>query len=280
MNDKTEFLFETDAEKAVINAAIKEEESKTKQKIYKKIIVNTFIMIALIGTFTLSINLITNKKVEKLAASVDKINKEGSTIELMNKASLDLEYYANSKNNKYGILINKANNIDEKDLLNYEIIGVDDNAFSNIKLEKETYDNYKNLKKNLLEKGYYLNIKSGYRTFQESQDIFNEYRQIKGIDYANTYVAKPGTSEHNSGLAIDIVVSTDKTSIKNNYDSDEYFYLENIAYLYGFIIRYPKDKEDVTGYPYEPWHLRYVGKDLAKYLKKNNLVLEEYYEIN
>ena len=77
---------------------------------------------------------------------------------------------------------------------------------------------------------------------------------------------------------MDIVISTDSKSITNNYDSDEYFYLENIAYLYGFIIRYPKDKEEVTGYSYEPWHLRYVGKDLAKYLKKNNLTLEEYYE--
>ena len=88
----------------------------------------------------------------------------------------------------------------------------------------------------------------------------------------------PGTSEHNTGLAFDFIITNNKNSLKTNYDSDEYFYLENIAYLYGFIIRYPKDKEEITGYNYEPWHLRYVGQELAKYLKKNNLTLEEYYE--
>ena len=66
--------------------------------------------------------------------------------------------------------------------------------------------------------------------------------------------------------------------IKNNYDSEEYLYLKNIAYLYGFIIRYPKDKDRVTGYYYKPDHLRFVGKDVAKYLTKNNLTLEEYYQ--
>ena len=126
---------------------------------------------------------------------------------------------------------------------------------------------------------YYINIISGYRTFNESQKIYNSYAKSMGEGYAEKYVAKPGTSEHNAGIAFDFIISSNKSSLKTNYDSDEYFYLENIAYLYGFIIRYPKDKEQITGYSYEPWHLRYVGENLAKYLKKNNLTLEEYYEI-
>ena len=147
-----------------------------------------------------------------------------------------------------------------------------------ILLEEETYNNYLKLKENLLQRGYYININSGYRTFNESKNIYNSYAIEKGESYAEKYVAKPGTSEHNTGLAFDFSISNKKNSYKTNYDSDEYFYLENIAYLYGFIIRYPKGKEKITGYSYEPWHLRYVGKELAKYLKKNNLTLEEYYE--
>ena len=153
-----------------------------------------------------------------------------------------------------------------------------DNTISNIKLEEETYNNYLRLKDNLLERGYYISIRSGYRTFEESEKIYNSYITKHGLEYAKKYVAAPGVSEHNVGIAFDFIISTNKNATQTNYESDEYFYLENIAYLYGFIIRYPKDKETITGYSYEPWHLRYVGKDLAKYLKKNNLTLEEYYE--
>lgn len=275
LNDKTEFLFESDAEKAIINNAIKEEENKRK-KSYKKIIFNSLVIAFVISSFTLSTNFIANNKVKKLTASVNKLNQENN-VEIMNNSSNSLEHH-DSSDNKYEILINKANPIDDVKLKNYEIVNVKNNSFKNIKLEKETYENYLKLKENLLNKNYYINIRSGYRTLKESEEIFNEYKNVKGLDYANKYVAKAGTSEHNTGLSMDIVISTNSKSITNNYDSDEYFYLENIAYLYGFIIRYPKDKEEVTGYSYEPWHLRYVGKDLAKYLKKNNLTLEEYYE--
>ena len=153
-----------------------------------------------------------------------------------------------------------------------------DNAIEGIKLEEQTYKSYLKLKQNLLERGYYINIRSGYRSFNESEEVYNYYKIENGIDYAEKYVAKPGVSEHNAGLSFDFIISQDKTSLKTNYQSDEYKYLENVAYLYGFIIRYPKDKENITGYSYEPWHLRYVGNELAKYLTKNNLTLEEYYE--
>ena len=176
------------------------------------------------------------------------------------------------------MLINKANPVSEDIASLYKQVHVTDNVYDGIKLEENTYKNYLKLKKAIEDKGYFLNIKSGFRLFEESQNIYNSYANEKGEEYARSYVAAPGSSEHNTGLAIDIIISNEENTLKTNYQSDEYKYLENIAYLYGFIIRYPKDKEKITGYSYEPWHLRYVGKELAKYLTKNNLTLEEYYE--
>lgn len=272
-NDKTEFLFESDAEKAVLNEAAKPK----RPKVYKRIIVNSLIICFIITMGFYGVSSYTNQKIVKLKASAmnKTINKEPE--EKMNSSSDDLKLIK-SNNSKYELVINKANPINEVILNEYKIVNVEDNIIPNIKLEEQTYKSYLNLKTNLLERGYYINIRSGYRTFNESQKIYNSYAKNMGQSYAEKYVAKPGTSEHNAGIAFDFIISSNKNSLKTNYDSDEYFYLENIAYLYGFIIRYPKDKEQITGYSYEPWHLRYVGEDLAKYLKKNNLTLEEYYE--
>lgn len=272
-NEKTEFLFESDAEKAILNEAAKSK----RPKVYKKIIVNSLIICFVLAIGFYGVSNYANQKVVKLKASAmnKTINKEPE--EKMNSSSDDLKLIK-SNNSKYELVINKANPIKETILNEYKIVNVEDNIIPNIKLEEQTYKSYLNLKANLLERGYYINIRSGYRTFNESQKIYNSYAKSMGEGYAEKYVAKPGTSEHNAGIAFDFIISSNKSSLKTNYDSDEYFYLENIAYLYGFIIRYPKDKEQITGYSYEPWHLRYVGEDLAKYLKKNNLTLEEYYE--
>jgi D-alanyl-D-alanine carboxypeptidase len=118
---------------------------------------------------------------------------------------------------------------------------------------------------------------SGYRSFETQKQIFNENAQAYGKDNANQTSAIPGQSEHQTGLAMDI------TSAKVNYELEESFantvegkWLKENASAYGFIIRYPKGKEAITGYNYEPWHIRYVGKDVAKYITENNMTLEEY----
>ena len=269
-HDKTEFLFESDAEKAALNEATKPK----KTKLYKKIIINCIIIsFMIIGGFY-SFNIL---QINKLNASIIKSNSNKTNEEKMNKSSDNLEIIKNNKN-KYELIINKSNPLDEYTLNNYVIVDVYNNAFDNIKLEKKTFNEYIKLKANLLERGYFINIKSGYRTFDESNEIYNYYKEKNGLDYAEKYVAKPGISEHNAGIAFDFTISDNKSILTTDYKSDEYLYLEKIAYLYGFIIRYPKGKENITGYQYEPWHLRYVGKDLAKYLTKNNLTLEEYYK--
>lgn len=272
--DKTEFLFESDAEKAVLNEAAKPK----RPKVYKKIIRNSVVLSVLLVCAFIGFNSFQSNKLFKLNASlISSSQNNKQTQEKMNESSEELETI-NNNNEKYEIIINKANPIMEDKLKDYEQVEVLDNAITGVKIEKETYKNYLELKENLLQRGYFINIRSGYRSFSESEEIYNSYKSTYGEDYAEKYVAKPGVSEHNTGMAFDFIITHDKTSLKTDYQSDEYKYLENIAYLYGFIIRYPKGKEAVTGYEYEPWHLRYVGTELAKYLTKNNLTLEEYYE--
>jgi hypothetical protein len=92
------------------------------------------------------------------------------------------------------------------------------------------------------------------------------------------YSATPGYSEHQTGLAIDVSAKSVNNRLDESFgDSVEGIWLATHAQEYGFIIRYPKDKSDITGYSYEPWHIRYVGKPLAKYIYENNLCLEEYF---
>ena len=245
-------------------------------KAYKSIIKNSFVLSFLFIIIVGGFGMYENKKVAELAAAVYSTKDQSN--EKMNSSSNTLKVVNINYNEKYEIIINKANPLND-DMINlYKQVEVENNVYPNIKIEQKTYENYIELKKAIEERGYYLNIRSGFRSFEESQIIYDKYVQEKGSTYAEKYVAKPGVSEHNAGIAFDVVISKDLTNLKNDYQSDEYKYLENIAYLYGFIIRYPKDKENITGYEYEPWHLRYVGKDLAKYLTKNNLTLEEYYD--
>lgn len=119
---------------------------------------------------------------------------------------------------------------------------------------------------------------SGYRDIVSQQRVMDYYIELEGIDKAMKRVSIPGTSEHHTGLAIDIAVLVDGKELINLDEAKEQFefIIEN-AYKYGFILRYPSDKTEITGIMYEPWHFRYVGERLAKYLYFNNLTLEEYY---
>ena len=125
--------------------------------------------------------------------------------------------------------------------------------------------------------GYNIDIMSGYRDYFYQDKIYTKLLKEKGFAYAFRSVAKPGCSEHQTGLAIDICVyKDDKCYIEHELeDMDEIKWLIENSYKYGFILRYPRYMEDKTGYNYEPWHFRYVG-ELAEYLHRNNMLLEDY----
>lgn len=136
-------------------------------------------------------------------------------------------------------------------------------------LNKEALNAYQNLFKDLTNLGYELTIFSGYRHYEKQKKLYDEATD-------KSYVAYPGSSEHQSGLALDVSLTT--IGLTTYFDKTSVFtYLKDIMHLYGFILRYPSDKTNITGYPYEPWHLRYVGKEIATIIYTNNLTLEEYY---
>lgn len=126
--------------------------------------------------------------------------------------------------------------------------------------------------------GIELYALSGYRPYKIQKCIFEMEVRQKGEELANTTVAYPGQSEHQTGLAMDITRKSAPYLLDYSFgQTPEGIWLYKNCHKYGFIVRYPEGKEDITGYSYEPWHIRYVGRDVAHYLYENNLALEEFF---
>ncbi|EOD01234.1 D-alanyl-D-alanine carboxypeptidase family protein [Caldisalinibacter kiritimatiensis] len=127
------------------------------------------------------------------------------------------------------------------------------------------------------EDGIDLYATSGYRSYSYQEYIFTSKVMERGINIANQTSAKPGESEHQTGLAMDVTSPSVNFRLTQSFgETKEGKWLKANAHKYGFIIRYPVNKEHITGYNYEPWHIRYVGKDVAKYIAENDITLEEY----
>ena len=188
------------------------------------------------------------------------------------------KFYKNIKEvnnpNNLDVLVNKNNKLNKKHIPS-DLVLLDLKYSNKYKyLKKEAYDNFKNLSNDASKLGYKIVIVSAYRSYFYQQELFDYYVENKGMDYALKCSAKPGHSEHQTGLAIDVMGSN------NDYDefekSKEFNWMINNSYKYGFILRYPKGKENITGFKYEPWHYRYVGTDLAKIIYNKKITLEEY----
>lgn len=130
--------------------------------------------------------------------------------------------------------------------------------------------------------GIYTIVREGYRTAEEQQEILDDkiqtyinqgYSQSRAEKTAKEWVALPGTSEHQLGIAVDI--NADKSKCSNE---EVYAWLAENAYKYGFILRYPMGKQEITGTSYEPWHYRYVGIEAAYEINERGICLEEYFE--
>lgn len=124
--------------------------------------------------------------------------------------------------------------------------------------------------------GINLKIISGYRSYFYQQSVYNNYVKKDGQAKADTYSARPGHSEHQTGLAADLGTGTCDLSICFG-DTPGGKWLLNNSYKYGFIVRYQKGKENLTGYQYEPWHIRYLGVDLATSVYKSGQTLEQFF---
>lgn len=182
---------------------------------------------------------------------------------------------------KYSRLVNKDHLLDMNDipdkseLINFKSDYLKDDMY----LEVITFGAYMDLKKQMASYGYYVDTDSTFRTYQEQVDVMNEFIQLEGEEKARKRVSMPLASEHHLGYAIDLVFIRDNIYIDEIKDDDLDYQcvLEHLS-EHGFILRYPKGSTEKTGIMYEPWHIRYVGIDLAKYLETNNLLLEDYYE--
>lgn len=126
--------------------------------------------------------------------------------------------------------------------------------------------------------GYDIMLASGYRSYNLQKTYYDNYVRVSGETEANKFSAKPGQSEHQTGLAFDISLTNRSCYLETCFaDTEAAKWLAAHAFEYGFILRYPADKTDITKYQYEPWHFRYVGKDLALALHESGLTLDEAY---
>ncbi|MBR2588074.1 MAG: M15 family metallopeptidase [Bacilli bacterium] len=182
------------------------------------------------------------------------------------------------------ILVNKNNPLERK--INEEIVKVPA-EISTIpltkpfyELEKETLEAFIKLRQDALKTNTILLVDDGYRTFENQREIYETIASSKGKEYADKIVAKVGESEHHTGLAIDLAVVKDGKILDDDESGEILEHIHPILYKYGFILRYPKEKEKITGYPYEPWHIRYIGKEEATIMHNKNIkTLEEYIDI-
>ena len=179
--------------------------------------------------------------------------------------------------NDYLVLVNKFNRL-PKDYIPNDLELINDN-YSDPKqyLRKKAKIAFESMASDAKKMGLNIKAVSTYRSYDYQEKLFNNYVKELGLEYANMCSAKSGHSEHQLGLAVDIA---NDTLDYDNFDrTKEFNWVYNNAYKYGFILRYPKDKINITKYKYEPWHYRYVGNtNIAKYLFDNNLTLEEYNE--
>lgn len=124
-----------------------------------------------------------------------------------------------------------------------------------------------------------LYLVSGYRSYDYQNEIFSNSIKNRGKEYTEKYMAKPGHSEHQTGLTADISTQGAGFTLEESFENtNEGKWLAENAHKYGFILRYPKDRVESTGYAYEPWHFRYVGTQVSEYMYKNDMILEDVYE--
>ncbi len=189
---------------------------------------------------------------------------------------LDKEPYTDAIEEKnYGIdmVVNKHRFLSKK--FNPDLVKVSTKYASEagMKLRSEAYEAFIKMSKACEKDGLGIVINSAYRSYDDQVDTQEYYRKWYGDSYVEKYVAKPGFSEHQTGLAID--VGSRSTNVFAN--SKEYQWMLDNSYKYGYIIRYEKKYEHMTLFRAEPWHYRYVGVDIAKKIHEEGITLEEYY---
>lgn len=178
------------------------------------------------------------------------------------------------------LLVNKENPVDE----NYKPTDLEpiryyaeDRTPAARYMRKEAADHFHAMVESAREKGFDLVMTTAYRDYSFQKTLYDNYVANEGQEAADRFSAEPGKSEHQTGLAVDITSPVVNYQLSDSFgETEEGKWLANHGHEFGFILRFPEDKTEITGYQYEPWHFRYVGKDIAQELFKNKLTLEEF----
>ncbi len=220
---------------------------------------------------------------DKLADYIEYYNQD-KTVDVSKVISIinvgaDKDFYQDPKKTdtslKELMLVNKFNYLD-KTYVPENIVDVSvQYAYDDNEVPEFVYEKYLEMWNDASEDGLTLIMSSSYRDYQYQEELYNNYKNQNGTEWADSVAARAGYSEHQTGYALDIV--TYNSTMEDFENSDEFKWLNENAYKYGFILRYPKDKEDITGYAYESWHYRYVGVEVASYIHENDITFDEYY---
>lgn len=195
---------------------------------------------------------------------------------LCKKSIFSIRHYANTSNGWNLILVNKHNYIPRDYAIKLTKL------YNGEKVDVRIYPGLQEMFNAARADGVKLHVSAGYRTKKKQQELMDKkieafkkegYSKKKAIKFAKKWVAEPGTSEHQIGIAVDINA--------DRYAASSYLFswLKKNSYKYGFIQRYPPEKDSITGISYEPWHYRYVGKKAAEDIYKKGLCLEEYIQM-
>lgn len=190
---------------------------------------------------------------------------------------LDKEYYTDTEAVKdpdsLFVVVNKYNYLDAN-FIPKNLKPLFNN--SNATMVAEAADAYEELVNAAKKDGITLVATTAYRSYGFQSTLYNNYKAKDGEKAADTYSARPGYSEHQTGLAADL---NDPNYSARRLSPEDYEWLKNNCDKFGFIIRFPEGKEDITGYQEEDWHIRYLGKETAKKVKDSGLTLDEYYDL-
>jgi D-alanyl-D-alanine carboxypeptidase len=178
------------------------------------------------------------------------------------------------------ILVNKQHPIDQTykpdDLVLIKYYAPDRSKTTRY-MRAEAADSFHQLVDKAASENIELKMTTAYRSYDFQKILFDSYVKKEGEEAANKYSAKPGQSEHQTGLSVDVSSPSAGYQLSDDYgETKEGAWLAEHCHEFGFIIRFPKGKEEITGYQYEPWHIRYVGIAAAKEIYEKNLTLEEF----
>ena len=178
------------------------------------------------------------------------------------------------------ILVNKKHPVDQNykpdDLVEIKYFVADRSPAARY-MRAEAANAFHQMVEKAAESNLELKMTTAYRSYNFQKLLYDSYVEKEGVEAASKFSAQPGQSEHQTGLAVDVSSPSVDYQLSNDYGkTEEGKWLASHAHEFGFIIRFPKGKEDITGYQYEPWHIRYVGLKAAKEIYEQNLTLEEY----